>query len=114
MRETAAVEINTFNAGLVTDASPLTSVDNSSLEEENFVLNTDGSRQRRLGMDFEEDYTTIVTSIPFTEGSSIAHASYKWENAGGVVDRNISVVQFGNEVKFFDLSSRPIDRDWET
>lgn len=107
-RETAAIEINKFNAGLVTDASPLTSPDNSSLAEENFVLNSDGSRNRRWGMDYEDNFTIVNTSIPFSTDYTIAHTSYKWSNAGGEVNRNISVIQFGNEIKFFDLSSRPI------
>lgn len=105
-RQTAAIEVNKFNAGLITDASPLTSPDNSSLDEENFVLNTDGSRNRRWGMDFEANYEEITTTIPVVE--NLAHTSYRWKNAGGVSNRNISVVQFGNEVKFFDLNSRPI------
>lgn len=107
-RETLPIEINKFNAGLVTDASPLTSPDNSSLSEENFVLNTDGSRNRRWGMDFEDGHQIIQTSIPSSTDYTVAHTSYKWSNAGGEVNRNISVIQFGNEVKFFDLSSRPI------
>lgn len=107
-RETAAIEINKFNAGLVTDASPLTSPDNSSLSEENFVLNPDGSRNRRWGMDYEDNFTVINTSIPSSNDYTVAHTSYKWSNAGGEVNRNISVIQFGNEIKFFDLSSRPI------
>jgi hypothetical protein len=49
-RQTAAVEINNFVKGLITEASPLTFPDNASLEEQNFVLNRDGSRERRSGM----------------------------------------------------------------
>lgn len=109
-RETAAIEINKFNAGLVTDASPLTSPDNSSLAEENFVLNSDGSRNRRWGMDYEPNAVIINTTIP--QGAyTVAHTSFKWKNAGGDPSRNISVVQFGNEIKFFDLSSRPISKN---
>jgi hypothetical protein len=44
-------QYNTFVKGLVTEAGPLTYPENASLDEENFVLNRDGSRQRRLGMD---------------------------------------------------------------
>lgn len=51
-------EYNTFVGGLVTEANPLTFPENSSLDEANFVLNPDGSRQRRLGLDFTTDATT--------------------------------------------------------
>lgn len=106
-REIAAVELNQFNAGLNTDASPLTSPDNSSLDEENMVLNTDGSRNRRLGMDFEDEYQLITTSIP-SNTDNIAHTSFTWRNAGGDTEQSIAVVQFGNELKFFNLTSRPV------
>lgn len=49
-RQRAKVEVNRFTAGLITEASPLTFPDNASLDEVNFVLNRDGSRNRRLGM----------------------------------------------------------------
>ena len=107
-RELAAVELNTFNAGLITDASPLTSPDNSSLDEENMVLNSDGSRNRRLGMDYEENYTNIGTTIAYSAVADISHSVFRWENAGGDSGRNLAVVQFGNELKFFDMATRPI------
>lgn len=107
-RELAAVELNTFNAGLITDASPLTSPDNSSLDEENMVLNSDGSRNRRLGMDYEENFTDISTTIAYSNPSEITHSVFRWENAGGDSGRNLAVVQFGNELKFFDMATRPI------
>ena len=105
-RQNTAVELNKFNAGLVTDASPLTAPDNSSLDELNMVLNTDGSRNRRLGMDYEEDHTLITTTIPYS--TDLAHSSFRWKNAGGEAGRSIAVIQFGNEIKMFDLSTRPI------
>src|SRR5688572_26131375 len=107
-RQVSAVEVNQFNAGLITDRSPLTSQDNSSLEEENFILNIDGSRNRRLGLDLEDDREIITTTV--TEGDSVelAVSHYKWENAGGNPEKSILVVQVGNEVKFFDLDTTPI------
>lgn len=109
-RQLAAVELNQFNAGLITDASPLTSPDNSSLAEENMVLNTDGSRNRRLGMDYEDDYNMVTTTIP-SNTELLAHTSYTWKNAGGVAERSIGVIQFGNELKFFSFNSRPISNN---
>ena len=49
----------TFVAGLNTDASPLNFPDNFSSDEENFVLNLDGSRQRRKGLTLETGGTVI-------------------------------------------------------
>lgn len=107
-RQSSAVEVNKFNAGLNTDSSPLTSPDNSSLEEENMVLNVDGSRNRRFGLDYEEDYTIINTNIGSADSIQVAISTYRWENAGGDPEKSIQVVQVGNELKFFDLATVPI------
>lgn len=104
-RQAAAVEVNKFNAGLITDASPLTAPDNSSLEEDNMVLNLDGSRQRRLGLDLEEDFEHISTTIADGATNSIAITTFKWRNAGGDPNNNILVVQVGDVLKFFTLES---------
>jgi len=64
------------------------------------VLNIDGSRNRRLGMDYEDDFSIISTTI-VNDGTSFATASYKWKNAGGDPERVIQVVQIGNQLKFF-------------
>jgi hypothetical protein len=102
-RTTQAVEVNQFNAGLITDASPLTTPDNSSLEEDNMVLNIDGSRNRRLGMDYEDNYITVDTTIEDASTTDTAVTTFRWNNAGGDPERSVEVIQFGNEVKFFNL-----------
>lgn len=99
------MEINRFNAGLITDASPLTTPENSSLEEDNMVLNIDGSRNRRLGMDFEADYDIISTTIGGVDTIDTAITTFKWNNAGGDPEKTIGVVQLGNQLKFYDLDN---------
>lgn len=107
-RQTQAIEINKFNAGLNTDASPLTSPENSSLEENNMVLNIDGSRNRRLGLDLEEGHVSVTTTIANADSLPIGSSSYRWDNAGGDPEKSLLVVQFGTEIKFFDLDTTPI------
>lgn len=102
-RQAAAVEVNRFVGGLVTDASPLAFPENCSLDEENMVLNIDGSRNRRLGLDFEKNAINVVTSIQASASPNLAFSSFKWTNAGGIVDKDLLVVQVGNEFKVFDL-----------
>lgn len=104
------VEINKFNAGLITDASPLTTPDNSSLDEDNFVLNIDGSRNRRFGMDLELGYEEIVSDVVYSSSEQIKVRPFRWDNAGGDPERYIQVVQIGNSLDFFhmaDLSISP-------
>lgn len=75
-RQTAKAEVNSFVKGLITEASALTFPENASLDEDNFVLKRDGSRQRRLGMDLEEDYKTVSTSTgPVPGGRQPFHPS---------------------------------------
>lgn len=106
-RNSAPVEINKFSGGLFTDSNPLTSPDGYSLDEVNMVLNIDGSRNRRLGMDFEEDYSEITTTIA-GDAADIEFATFKWENAGGDPEKSLEVVQVGNEIKVFDLDITPL------
>ena len=49
-----------FVKGLVTEANQLTFPENASVDEANFVLNRDGSRYRRLGVDYETGYALTV------------------------------------------------------
>lgn len=106
------VEVNKFNAGLITDASPLTTPDNSSLEEDNFVLNVDGSRNRRLGMDYETGYVEINTSVPYVASVVTGIRTFRWDNAGGEPSRSIEVVQIGNTLDFFELTSLPVSQGY--
>lgn len=107
-RQINPVEVSTFVAGLITEASPLTFPPNASLDEDNFVLNRDGSRQRRLGMDLEEDYAIVSTGVPIPTDGNVATSSVRWNNAGGNPDKDLIVLQIGNELKFFDADYSPI------
>lgn len=107
-RQTSAVEFNNFVGGLVTEATPLNFPDNASLDEDNFVLNTNGSRQRRLGMDFEDDHQIVTTSVVPPADGEVTITSTKWKNAGGDPLKNLIVVQVGNELKIFDMDITPL------
>lgn len=107
-RTKTTAEFNTFVKGLVTEASPLNSVPSSSLDEQNFILNRNGSRQRRRGMDFENGFSKITTNVVAPASGEAAFSSFDWTNAGGDADKMISVIQVGNEIRFFDLDTTPI------
>lgn len=104
-RRITLLEVNRFIAGLITDANPLTFPKDASSDEENFILNIDGSRQRRLGLDFEDSAQQITTTISTAEPG---FSSYKWDNAGGDPAKSLLVIQIGNEIKVFDLDITPI------
>lgn len=94
----------TFVKGIITEASPLTFPENASVDERNFILQRDGSRRRRQGMDFESG---------FVESSAIANATFEdlavhtseWRNVGNDAIVNFAVVQVGLTLYFYDLST---------
>lgn len=89
---------NTFVKGIITEAGPLTYPENASLDEENCVLNRNGSRQRRLGMDYEEDFVLR----PVTVHPDDAIAAFRWKNAANDSDNQLVCVQAGQRLLVFD------------
>lgn len=98
---------NTFVKGIVTEAGPLTYPENASLDEENFVLNREGSRQRRLGMDFESDFALH----PVTLASTDAVAVFRWHNVANDPARQFAVVQAADQLHIFDASETSISNN---
>lgn len=107
-RSTQPVEFNNFVGGLITEASPLTFPPNASLDEENFVLDKDGSRDRRRGMDLEAGYQIVDTGQVVQPGADLVYGSYKWSNVGGDPSKTLIVVQVQNKVMFFDADHQPV------
>lgn len=103
-QQSAKKEYNTFVRGIITEAGPLTYPENASIDEENCVLNRDGSRQRRLGMDFEDDF--VLRNV--TALSTDAIASFRWYNAANDVNNQLAVVQVGKKLVVFDASATSI------
>ena len=97
------IERNAFVRGLITEASPLTFPENASLDEKNFVLNRDGSRQRRLGMDFESLASVNHTGYNATTFGDAAIATFKWDNVNNDPTISLGVVQVGGKLWFVDL-----------
>ena len=106
-RQTQPLEVSSFVRGLITEASPLTFPENASLDEDNFNLRRDGSRDRRLGMDFENGYQTVTTSVSVEE-ANFGVSSFVWKNAGGVAEKSFLVVQTGSQLKVFDSDISPL------
>jgi len=94
---------STFVKGLITEASALNFPENASLDEDNFHLHVDGSRERRLGMDYESGYVkTTATLDTYSEGEV---SFYSWEGADDNPDKNFIVVQTGNHIHILEATS---------
>lgn len=97
-------EVNNFIQGLITEASPLNFPPNASLDEENFELNRDGSRDRRLGMDYEPSYARRSSSVNLIDKDSAKISSYKWLNVNGTLTNDFLVVQLEQTLQFYNLN----------
>ena len=94
-----------FNKGIITEASPLTFPENASIDEDNFVLNRNGSRSRRLGIDYESGYTLTSTGLSASEIQSSKQSAHIWPTPGGDTTRSIGVIRVYNKLWFIDLLS---------
>ena len=110
-KQSARIEVNRFVQGLITEASPLDFPQNATIDEENFTLSSNGKRERRRGMDFENDYILRPSGIASADISSSSINSFNWENAGGVSENEFIVIQFGNKVLFYDANSDSLSSD---
>ncbi len=117
-RSQAHLENNTFVKGLITEASPLTFPENASIDEKNFILNTDGTRDRRLGIDYETGYSILTTDQQIPTTRSTVFNTFNWEGVAGDPQLRLSVVQIGNKISFFNtvtgaLSANQIGSEFE-
>lgn len=106
--QSATQEITSFSKGIITEASPLTFPDNASINENNLVIENDGSRRRRYGMDYEPQYLTVNTSQQITK--DLAFSSFQWKSPGGYSEIELLVVQTGSQLFMFNSTVRPVSR----
>lgn len=111
VKPVAKAEISSFIKGFITEASPLNFPADASRDEENFELNVNGSRDRRLGVDFETDYTIRDTGYTDVTIESAATSSFKWLSAGNDSNNEFIVVQFGNHIDVYDSSVLTLSTD---
>lgn len=93
----------TFVKGIITEASPLTYPENASIDENNFVLNRDGSRSRRLGIDYELDYALKATGLGASTITTGKQSFHRWESPGGDTSVSIGVIRIADRLWFIDL-----------
>jgi hypothetical protein len=93
----------TFVKGIITEASPLTYPENASIDEDNFVLNRDGSRSRRLGVDYELSYYLKATGLGSSTITTGKQSFHKWESPGGDTSVSIGIIRIADRLWFIDL-----------
>lgn len=103
-------DYNTFIKGIITEANALTFPENASIDEENFVLNTDGSRQRRLGIDYEEGYLSESAGAygAIRDGLLSVH---KWDTADNSGLYSFAVVRTESLLRFYNLKGDALSQN---
>jgi len=99
---------NTFVAGLITEAGPLTFPENASLDELNCVLFRKGNRRRRLGVDYENSYSLSSTTLTTAQVRDQAINTWVWTAVAGNGTRNFLIVQADSTLHYYDLSTEPL------
>jgi len=99
------VQFNTFVKGLNTEASPLNFPPDSSKDEDNMVLNVDGTRQRRLGLGYEVGNALVDTGESIPAAQANTWGFFRWDNADNKSSNSIGVVQLGKKLWFMDMFS---------
>ena len=95
--------VNTFIKGLITEAGELTFPPDASIDESNCLLERDGSRRRRLAIEYETDAVNSSFGIVDTQVFSTS----LWTNVAGQAGLTFLVVQVGSVLYFYNTSTQP-------
>lgn len=73
-----------YKAGIITEASPLNFPEGASLDEQNFIIRRDGTRERRRPLNIEVGVPRAAQEVGEVGGPQHDWGqSYYWTNAGG-------------------------------
>lgn len=105
-------EYYTFVAGLNTEAGYFTFPPNTFKEASNIKLNIDGSFQKRLAVDFEDNYETF-NQITVAQANSYGYTVYTWEAVNSDGNTNFFIVQVGPTLLFFQAVSGAVSATYQ-
>lgn len=91
---------NSFIRGLITEATGLNFPENAATDTSNCVFTLIGDVERRLGIDYEKNYSLVNAGL-----GSVAVNSFRWINAGGDGETELLVIQVGSSLLFFKSSA---------
>jgi len=102
--------VNNFVRGLVTEAAELTFPEGASVDELNCDLRRDGTRRRRLGVEYETG--NVLSSYTLSDAEQTATGS--WVNVGGNADLEFLVLQKGATLYFYNKGALPYSNQVES
>ena len=93
----------TFVKGLITEANPLTYPESASLDEDNMDLKANGSRVRRLAIDYELGYQKRAVAATDANAQVWAHDAFPWRGVAGIATKNHVIYQDGRYLYVHDI-----------
>jgi hypothetical protein len=104
-RQAGTKTYNTFVAGLVTEATPLTFPENAALAVENCDFEKEGDIHRRLGVNYESGYALSTKAIAEASFQTKAVCAYVWNTVAGDGNRNFLVIQINTTLYYVDMDN---------
>lgn len=97
------LQVQNFVKGLHTESSPINFPAGASIDETNFVLRRDGTRDKRLGLDMEQSGLMQPTGLTEVILAAARVQHYRWSTPNGNPNIDIGVVQIGSKLFFINL-----------
>lgn len=96
-----------FTGGFNTEANIVNFPPDYTIDESNFELKLDGSRERRLGLSIERP------SFPSANVFTNNHSYYIWRNVASSTNLSFLVIQDSNELYLFDIEKTPLINNYK-
>lgn len=106
--QASALNAFTFVGGLNTEGGYFVIPENSYVEGVNVVPQTDGSIERRTGIDYESGYSLFNSAITSDSKDLWAFTTGTWTTVAGDGNLDFFVVQYGYRLIFYSASSGDI------
>lgn len=103
MAQQGEINQNQNVQGLFTEGSPLNFPAGATVRDENFILNIDGSRERRLGLGVEPNAQN--NSVSYLGGETFV---FDWNAVGNDGSKNYAAVYNSGRINFYDKASNPL------
>jgi hypothetical protein len=113
-RNTTVKKYVNFTKGLITEAEALTFPENASLDELNCVPTIKGNRKRRLGIDYENNYSLSTNTFDSNSLDTDVVTTDVWEAVGGNGSLNFLITQIGDTLYFNDLANEDVSTGEKT
>jgi hypothetical protein len=101
--------VNNLVKGLITEAGELTFPEGASIDELNCSLDRDGSRSKRLGLNFEPGYSLSQFTVDPAEELHVG----EWISPGGISKLTFMVVQTGSVLRFYNSANAPYSTGYD-